>query len=113
MGKYTWNASDIDWIERVPGYWYRTLGSHEKLAVIEVRALAGFEVGLHEHDAEEAGYVLKGRGETQIGDEKAVLGPGDYFFFPSNTPHALRVLEDLEFIGAISPPRPEYKPKTS
>ncbi|MCL5962237.1 MAG: cupin domain-containing protein, partial [Chloroflexi bacterium] len=73
----------------------------------------GFEIGLHSHDAEETGYVITGRGETKIGDETTIIGPGDYFFFPSNTLHAIRVTEEMVFIGAMSPPRPEYKPKES
>ncbi len=111
MGKYVWNESSLSWQERAPGARAKTLGFHEKLAMITMQLDAGVDVPLHTHEAEELGLVTKGKSEVQIGGENYVLGPGDYFFIPSNTLHAIRIVEDMEFIGAMSPPRPEYRPQ--
>lgn len=45
----------------------------------------------HEHHSENI-YVLEGKGEMIIGDEKIVIKKGDYFNIPKNTPHGLNVL---------------------
>lgn len=51
------------------------------------------EVRLHKHaHHSENLYVLQGKGEMTINDEKFVIKKGDYFNIPKNTPHALKVL---------------------
>jgi mannose-6-phosphate isomerase-like protein (cupin superfamily) len=45
----------------------------------------------HEHHSENI-FVLEGKGEMIIGDEKFVIKKGDYFNIPKNTPHGLKVL---------------------
>ncbi|MBD3636752.1 MAG: cupin domain-containing protein [Crocinitomicaceae bacterium] len=50
-------------------------------------------VRLHKHaEHSENIYVLGGKGEMTINDEKFVIKKGDYFNIPKNTPHALKVL---------------------
>ncbi len=110
MGKHVVKESEIPWQDRTSQARFKTLGMHEKLAFILMRMDAGIEVPPHSHEQEEVGYVLRGKGETEIGGEKYTIGPGDYFAIPSNILHAIRVIEDMEFIGAMSPPRPEYRP---
>lgn len=50
------------------------------------------EVKLHKHEWHtENIYILAGKGELTLGDEKFVIGKGDYFNIPEGTPHALKV----------------------
>jgi quercetin dioxygenase-like cupin family protein len=46
---------------------------------------------LHEWHTENV-YILDGKGEMTLGDEKFVVKKGDYFNIPKGTPHALKVL---------------------
>lgn len=51
------------------------------------------EVLLHKHEWHtENVYILAGKGEFTLGDEKFVIEKGDYFNIPQGTPHALKVL---------------------
>jgi quercetin dioxygenase-like cupin family protein len=51
------------------------------------------EVALHKHEWHtENVYILDGKGEMTLGDEKFVVKKGDYFNIPEGTPHALKVL---------------------
>lgn len=51
------------------------------------------EVKLHKHEWHtENLYVVEGKGEMTIGDEKFVIQKGDYFNIPKDTPHGLKVL---------------------
>jgi quercetin dioxygenase-like cupin family protein len=44
--------------------------------------------GLHQHNFDEAFYVLTGQVVFQIGEDRRVLGPGELAWMPRNTPHS-------------------------
>lgn len=58
------------------------------------------------HEGEECGIVLSGRLEVTVGDETAVLGKGDAYYFKSSNPHQFRNKwhEACELITACTPP---------
>jgi transcriptional regulator with XRE-family HTH domain len=58
------------------------------------------------HDAEEGGVIIKGRLEITVGDQIAILGPGDAYYFDSRLPHRMRNRGSVECIvvSACSPP---------
>jgi transcriptional regulator with XRE-family HTH domain len=58
------------------------------------------------HEGEECGIVLSGRLEVTVGDERAVLGKGDAYYFKSSQPHRFRNTgnEPCELITACTPP---------
>ena len=58
------------------------------------------------HEGEECGLVLSGRLEVSVGDESAVLYPGDAYYFRSNQPHRFHNPggEPCELITACTPP---------
>ena len=46
--------------------------------------------GMIEHQGEEVGYVLQGKLELTLGEQKHILEPGDAFTFNSQTPHGYK-----------------------
>ena len=58
------------------------------------------------HDAEEGGFIISGSIEVTVGAQRAVLGPGDAYYFDSRLPHRFRNLgnEICELVSACSPP---------
>lgn len=58
------------------------------------------------HEGEECGLVLAGRLHVVVGEQQAVLGPGDAYYFRSDTPHSFRNSgsEVCELVSACSPP---------
>jgi len=51
------------------------------------------DVRLHKHAHHtENIYVISGKGEMILGDEKFVIQKGDFFTIPKGTPHGLNVL---------------------
>lgn len=46
------------------------------------------------HRGKEYGYLISGRLEVEVGDEKLELGPGDAVVFRSGTPHRFRAVGD-------------------
>lgn len=61
----------------------------------------------HLHHAENI-YVISGKGEMTIGDEKLVIKKGDFFTIPKNTPHGLKVLSSAP-VKVLSIQSPQFK----
>jgi len=61
---------------------------------------------LYSHNGEEAGIVISGTIEVTVGDQTAVLGPGDAYSFESRTPHRFYNSGDKEctIVSACTPP---------
>jgi transcriptional regulator with XRE-family HTH domain len=65
-----------------------------KLFIMELEPGAPTGQNPYSHEGEEAGYVLEGSIEIQIGDEVFALVAGDSFRFSSRLPHAFRALAE-------------------
>jgi len=58
------------------------------------------------HDGEEGGFVLSGRLEVTVGDERQIISAGGAYYFESSRPHRFRCIgpEPCEVISACTPP---------
>ena len=69
---------------------------------------AGSDTGeaLYSHAGEEAGVIVRGEVEVTVGEHCRVLGPGDAYYFDSQTPHRFRNVGEgeAELISANTPP---------
>jgi transcriptional regulator with XRE-family HTH domain len=61
---------------------------------------------LHQHQGDEAGYVIKGEVTLVIGTNTYQLGPGDAFYYSSSQPHGLMNpgTERAEILWVNTPP---------
>lgn len=59
------------------------------------------EVG---RDYETVGYVISGRAELLIAEQKVILEAGDSWLVPAQTEHTYNILEPFTAIEATSPP---------
>lgn len=61
---------------------------------------------LHQHPEEQFVYLLQGKMEVVIGEEKSEVFPGEAFYIPSNINHLVNNIgeESLKFILVYSPP---------
>src|SRR5258708_6075226 len=55
-------------------------------------------------DYETVGYVIKGRAELQLEDQRMLLEPGDSWLVPMGALHSYRILEPFTAVEATSPP---------
>jgi quercetin dioxygenase-like cupin family protein len=78
--------------------------------IAEWRLPKGEEMLWHSHPDEQVGYLVKGRAEFIIGEEKKVLEAGSAYYIPSNIPHGGTVLEDCITLEVYHPVREEFKP---
>ncbi|MGE4297162.1 MAG: helix-turn-helix domain-containing protein [Desulfovibrionaceae bacterium] len=95
-------------VDRRKDYAYRNLaytftGRKMEPFLITVPPKKEPELTFTTHAGQEFIYVLKGRLEVTLQENKVVLEPGDSLYFSSNTPHALRGLDgkNAEFLDVI------------
>ena len=62
----------------------------------------------HTHVHEQVGYVLQGRFELTLGDEKTIIGAADTYYVPSNTVHGVVALEDGVLLDVFTPQREDF-----
>ncbi len=93
------------------GVSYRQVGanlSNKAIQLLKECYQPGAGTGRHEltHEGEECGIVLSGRLQVTVGDDVAVLGRGDAYYFRSSLPHQFRNIgsEPCELISACTPP---------
>ena len=84
-----------DYRKRTEGYSYQTLTTesqrkHLKAFKVLVDPRSDHDVGGYQHMGEEFIYVLKGRIEVLVGENKNVLSTGDSLHFNSSVIHKLR-----------------------
>jgi quercetin dioxygenase-like cupin family protein len=66
-------------------------------------------VPIHQHPHEQAGYVLEGLLNLQVGDAVWPLTPGDAYVLPGGTPHgATTGPEGCVVLDVFAPPREDY-----
>jgi quercetin dioxygenase-like cupin family protein len=90
-----------------PGVRLRTpFGVNLMLSYVELDA--GAVVPVHHHPHEQGGYVISGRVEFTIGEEKRVCGPGDLYLIPPHMPHTVTALERCVVLDIFTPIREDY-----
>jgi quercetin dioxygenase-like cupin family protein len=96
-------------VEMLPGVVRRTMTDGERMMLILVTINAGAVVPSHTHPHEQTGYLVSGRMEFKLGNEKLELEPGDSWLVPPDVPHEVKALEDCIIIDVFSPPREDYR----
>ncbi len=62
----------------------------------------------HTHVHEQVGYVLQGRFQLTLGDEKTIIEAGDTYYVPSNAVHGVVALEDGVLLDVFTPQRQDF-----
>ncbi|MCK4718750.1 MAG: cupin domain-containing protein [Thermoplasmata archaeon] len=97
--------------KKVDGKIFRLLAntSGMRCVVVEMEPGKALE-GNKSHKGEEFKYVLEGQVEFTVGEEKYVLGSGEWLWHKSETPHGARNpgQEKAKYITVVS--RPAKKP---
>lgn len=100
-----------DYQKRTEAYTYETLTpearhKHIKAFKIFIDPKSDHKGVSYQHLGEEFQYVLKGRIEVMVGENKNVLGPGDSLHFNSSISHKLRNIstEKAELIVVLYTP---------
>jgi quercetin dioxygenase-like cupin family protein len=83
-------------------------GDRVTLSIVELDP--GAVVAEHSHEHEQLGMVIRGRMDFRVGDERRVLGPGETWRIPGNTPHqATAGPEGAVVIDVFAPVRSDFR----
>ena len=88
----------------------RRIVIRDRIMMVMYRFAPGLAWPEETHEAEQAGYIIRGTLELTLPAEKTeiLLGPGDGYLIPSMVPHSWRTLdEETVFVDIFSPPRTE------
>ena len=101
-------SSDVEPVEMLEGVSRRTLVIGERVMLVQFNFQKGASLPSHSHPHEQAGYVVSGRMNMQIGEDTFHLKAGDSYYVPANAEHRVDVLETTEAVDVFSPPREDY-----
>jgi quercetin dioxygenase-like cupin family protein len=94
--------------ERVTEKITRRLVAGEKTMIVWWSMKAGAHAAAHRHPNEQIFWMLKGKMEFRLGNERRVCGPGDVAVIPGGIEHEAWFPEDTEVIDVFSPPREDF-----
>jgi quercetin dioxygenase-like cupin family protein len=86
----------------------QVLGHGPDLMMVRVEFDAGAVAALHHHPHRQAAFVVSGRFEVTVDDERTVLGPGDSFFIAADRVHGVVAREAGTIIDAFTPAREDF-----
>jgi quercetin dioxygenase-like cupin family protein len=69
---------------------------------------AGAHAAAHRHPNEQIFWMLSGKMEFRLGDERRTCGPGDVAVVPSGVEHEAWFPEDTEVVDIFAPPREDF-----
>ncbi len=96
-------------VEMFPGIFRTTLSYNDDLMLCHFVMKKGAFIPLHQHQAAQIGYVIKGKVRFFTkAESKLVVESGCGYIFDSNEEHGSEVLEDTELIECFNPMRSEY-----
>ena len=101
--------------ERVTDMLDRRLITGDRMMLAHVYLKKGCLVPMHRHENEQLTYVLEGRLDFTIGEDRSQqvsVGPGEVLFLPSNVPHEAVAAEDTLDVDVFSPPRADWLAKS-
>lgn len=86
----------------------RRVASGEQGMIVWWKMKAGAHAAPHKHDNEQIAWIVRGKMEFRLGDERRTCGPGDIVVIPAGVEHEAHFPEDTEAIDIFSPPREDF-----
>jgi quercetin dioxygenase-like cupin family protein len=86
----------------------RKIITGEKEMIVLWKLKAGAHATAHKHPHEQIFWVLSGKMEFRLGDERRTCVPGHMGVIPSGVEHEAWFPEDTEVIDIFAPPREDF-----
>ncbi|MFI3280272.1 MAG: cupin domain-containing protein [Rikenellaceae bacterium] len=100
--------SELKWENPSPGVKRQIMGYDGQLMIVKVLCEKDAIVPVHQHFHSQASYVVSGKFEIQIGEEKKILSPGDGCYTEPDLAHGVVCLEEGIVIDTFSPTRVDF-----
>jgi len=103
------NKENVEKVEALEGIYRKTLAYNNDVMLCFFILEKDAVVPLHEHEAHQIGYVLKGKIKFITETREFIAKEGDSYVFNSNEKHGAELLEYTEVIEVFNPIREDYK----
>jgi len=97
-----------EWTDLGGGVTRKVLSYNTETMAVRVRFENGAVGEVHQHAHTQVTYVLKGKFEFTIGEEKSIINAGDTCLMPSNVLHGCVCLEAGELLDVFTPMRSDF-----
>jgi quercetin dioxygenase-like cupin family protein len=81
----------------------------ERMTAGDVALDAETDIPIHQHPHEQLTYLLEGRMEFIVGEEKHLMQPGDIAIIPGGVLHGGRTITRCRVIDTFAPARDDYR----
>ena len=98
----------MGWENPGPGIKRQIMGYDGQLMMVKVVFEEGAVGAMHEHYHSQATYVVSGKFELTIGDERRILEAGDGYYVAPDELHGCVCLEAGILIDTFSPMRADF-----
>ena len=98
----------MPWEQPGPGIKRQIMAYDGQLMMVKVLFEKGAIGTMHAHYHSQATYVVSGKFELTIGDQKKVIGPGDGYYVAPDELHGCVCLEEGILIDTFSPVRADF-----
>jgi quercetin dioxygenase-like cupin family protein len=85
-------------------YWHG-----ERMTAGDLLLDADTDIPMHQHPHEQLTYLIEGRMEFVVGDEKQLMEPGDLAIIPGGVLHGGRTITECRVIDTFAPARDDYR----
>jgi quercetin dioxygenase-like cupin family protein len=109
MNENPTNKDSVTPIEALKGVFRKTLVYNDKVMLCFFRLNKDAEIPLHNHEAHQIGYVIKGKIKFLTENDEFIAIGGDSYVFDSYKKHGAKLIEDTEIIEAFCPTRDDYR----
>jgi quercetin dioxygenase-like cupin family protein len=94
--------------ERITDKISRKTLTGERAMIVWWSIKAGAHAAAHRHPHEQVFWMLSGRMEFRLGDDRRTCRPGDVGVIPGGVEHEAWFPEDTEVVDVFSPPREDF-----
>ncbi len=100
--------SETDLIDLGGGVKRRILSHADDMMAVEVSFKKGAIGAMHTHPHVQISYVLDGKFEATIGDERKIIEVGDTYYTLPDVPHGVVCLEEGRLLDIFTPERKDF-----
>ena len=94
--------------ERITDKISRKVAAGDSEMIVWWSMKAGAQAAAHSHPHEQIAFMLKGKMEFRLGDERRTCVAGDVVVIPGGVEHEAFFPEDSEAIDVFAPPREDF-----
>ncbi len=99
---------DCEWEKVAEGVSRKIMGYDVNVMMVKIKFEDNAIGYAHQHHHSQTSYVVSGKFELQMGDEKKIITGGDGFYVPPNKIHGVVCLEAGMLIDVFSPLREDF-----